>query len=392
MNFRGRGGSDDGRIRVLHVDDEPGFADLAATFLEREDDAFEVETATSVSDGLDALDDRDVDCVVSDYDMPGRNGIEFLEAVREDHPDLPFVLFTGKGSEEIASDAISAGVTDYLQKGPATEQYAILANRIRNVVDRVRSRRALDERNRRLETLIQNLPGMVYRCRNEPEWPMEFVGGECEALTGYAASALETGDVAWGSDVLHPDDDERVWDAVQSALDAGDPFEVTYRIRTRSGDERVVWERGRGIYADDDLEALEGFITDVTEREHRKRQLERKNARLEALFENSPDMINVHDEEGVIVDANRRFCEELGYDEETVVGMAVWDVDVNATPEDVRAMDAETTTGDLRRIVSEFQRSDGSEFPVEAHLTQLDIDGDDRYLAISRDISERNDE
>ncbi len=102
------------RIRILHVDDEPDFADLAGTFLERDDDRFTVETATSADEGLESVDDRPPDCVVSDYNMPGMNGIEFLQAVRVEYPDLPFILFTGKGSEAVASDAISAGVTDYL--------------------------------------------------------------------------------------------------------------------------------------------------------------------------------------------------------------------------------------------------------------------------------------
>jgi chemotaxis response regulator CheB len=84
-------------IRVLHVDDAPAFGELTATFLEREDDRFVVETATSVDDAFDHLDGTSVDCIVSDYEMPGSDGIEFLEAVREEYPDLPFVLFTGRG-------------------------------------------------------------------------------------------------------------------------------------------------------------------------------------------------------------------------------------------------------------------------------------------------------
>jgi len=132
----------DGRpIRVLHVDDDADFADLAATVLAREDDQFAVETATSADDGLDCLADDQFDCVVSDYEMPGRNGIEFLDAVRETYPDLPFILFTGKGSEEIASEAISAGVTDYLQKESGTDQFTVLANRVRNAVQGVRAQR-----------------------------------------------------------------------------------------------------------------------------------------------------------------------------------------------------------------------------------------------------------
>ncbi|TKX52092.1 response regulator, partial [Halorubrum sp. SP3] len=117
-------------IRVLYVDDEPEFAEMAATFLGREDDRFDVEIVSSGTEGSARLADESFDCVISDYDMPGQNGIEFLETVRDDHPDLPFILHTGKGSEEVASDAISAGVTDYIQKSGSADQYALLANRI----------------------------------------------------------------------------------------------------------------------------------------------------------------------------------------------------------------------------------------------------------------------
>ncbi|MFB6196813.1 MAG: response regulator, partial [Halobacteriaceae archaeon] len=73
------------RIKVLHVDDEPGFADTVSEFLEREDDRITVETAREAEAGLDALDETEFDCIISDYEMPGQNGIEFLETVREAH-------------------------------------------------------------------------------------------------------------------------------------------------------------------------------------------------------------------------------------------------------------------------------------------------------------------
>jgi len=133
------------RIRVLHVDDDPDLADITALFLEREDPRITVETVSNATEGLERLDDLDldanVDCIVSDHDMPGPNGIEFLEAVRERDPDLPFILYTGRGSESVASEAISAGVTDYLQKGGGTEQYEILANRIVDAAEKRRIER-----------------------------------------------------------------------------------------------------------------------------------------------------------------------------------------------------------------------------------------------------------
>ncbi|MFT4947868.1 MAG: DNA-binding NarL/FixJ family response regulator [Natronomonas sp.] len=139
-------GADSSRIAVLHVDDEPGLAETTAEFLQHEDDRLTVETATSASEGLDRLAEAAFDCVVSDYDMPEMNGIEFLKAVRATYPDIPFVLFTGKGSEEIASEAVSAGVSDYLQKRGGTERYTLLANRIENLVAQHRAEEGLQTR------------------------------------------------------------------------------------------------------------------------------------------------------------------------------------------------------------------------------------------------------
>ena len=128
-------------IRVLHVDDEPEFLAVASERLEAADERISVETVDDPIGALDEIDD--VDCVVSDYQMPELDGLRLFEAIRGDYPDLPFILFTGEGSEEIAGEAVSVGVTDYLQKGVGTGQYALLANRVRNAVERVTAQQAV---------------------------------------------------------------------------------------------------------------------------------------------------------------------------------------------------------------------------------------------------------
>ena len=126
-------------IDVLHVDDDGQFVELAATFVERHDDGIAVETTTDPERALELLSERRFDCLVSDYQMPRLDGLELFGELRDRGIDVPFVLFTGKGSEEIASEAISLGITEYLQKETGTEQYEVLANRIRNVVSQHRA-------------------------------------------------------------------------------------------------------------------------------------------------------------------------------------------------------------------------------------------------------------
>ncbi len=253
-------------IRVLHVDDQREFLDVAAEFLQRETDAIEVVTETSARDASDRLDGGQFDCIVSDYDMPGQDGLAFLEQIRAEYGDLPFILFTGTGSEEIASEAISAGVTDYLQKATGTEQYAVLANRIENAVDQARSRDALEASRERLR---------------------------------------ET------------------------------------------------------------------------------------SARLSALFENSPVMINVHDGAGNIVDPNPLLCETTGYTEAELTGMKVWELDRTVDPEEAHALWEGMAVGDRRQLDGVYQRRDGSTVPVEVHVRRLALDGDDRFVVISRDMTRR---
>lgn len=171
-------------IRILHVDDEPNFAEMAAQFVEQEDDQFEVMTETGAPAGLDLLRDGDFDGVVSDYDMPNMNGLEFLTTVREEFSDLPFILFTGKGSEEIAAEAITAGVTDYIQKQTGTDQYKILANRLVNAVERYHAVRQTDLSRRAMETANEGL-SLV-----EPDGTFSYTNPAFARLFGYEPGEL----------------------------------------------------------------------------------------------------------------------------------------------------------------------------------------------------------
>jgi CheY-like chemotaxis protein len=143
---------------VLCVDDDESILDLTEAYLDRES-PFSLLTRQSGREAVELLDDggQSVDAVVSDFQMPGMDGLELLEAVRERDEALPFILFTGQGSEAIASRAISAGVTDYLQKG-GPEQYELLVNRIANAVSEYRAREDLARERRIRERILSATP------------------------------------------------------------------------------------------------------------------------------------------------------------------------------------------------------------------------------------------
>ncbi|MBI3621275.1 MAG: EAL domain-containing protein [Nitrospirae bacterium] len=121
---------------------------------------------------------------------------------------------------------------------------------------------------RMLATLMSNLPGMVYRCLNDRDWTLEFVSDGVLPLTGYRQDELTgKGAVSYGQQIIHPDDQQAVWDQVQAALEQRQPYQLVYRIRTKAGEEKWVWEQGCGIFAAGGaLLALEGFITNITDR------------------------------------------------------------------------------------------------------------------------------
>lgn len=303
-------------IHVLHVDDEPDFADMAATFVEREDDGFDIKTATSASEGLDRLASDDFDCVVSDYDMPGQNGIEFLEAVREEHEDLPFILYTGKGSEEVASDAISAGVTDYLQKESGTGQYPVLANRIRNAVEKYRTQTELADREKRLNLFFEESPmGVV-------EWNENFnfvrLNDTAEEILGYDEAELQG--ESWET-VVPESDRDPVGDVVSDLLEAaGGHHSVNENVR-KDG-QQIICEWHNRVVTDENNEVITIFsqFQDITDRRRREK-------RFEAIFNNTYTFAGLMKPNGTLIEANKTALSLGGLDRDDVVGKHLWETD-----------------------------------------------------------------
>jgi PAS domain S-box-containing protein len=174
-------------ISVLFVDDEPALLDIGKTFLEREE-GVTVVTAQSAADGLKLLENVSFDAIVSDYQMPVMNGIEFLQEVRARSRSVPFIVFTGKGREDVVIEALNSGADHYIQKGgDPKSQYAELAHKIRISVQQRRAESALRRKHAILQAILSASPNGIAYVRNRT---FQWVNDSLASMLGYQRDEL----------------------------------------------------------------------------------------------------------------------------------------------------------------------------------------------------------
>ncbi len=296
-----------------------------------------------------------------------------------------------------------------------------------------RTNTAKQEGNRRFSTLLSNLPGMAYRCNNDANWTMEFISEGCVLLTGYKQQAFVGNKEIAYADIIHPDDRQLVWDHVQAAIAESRHFQVEYRIRTASGQEKWIWEQGVAVYSDNgEMEALEGMMTDITkrvlaeaelkkahdvleekvkertnelttankqlrheieERQRTEEALRQSRDELQCLIEACPDAVVISDLTGKILYASRQTWNLLGLPEQhELVGQSVFDYTVE---NDRRRLKKDIPTlveeGIRRRAECTVLRPDGEMVPTEASSAVIrDAQGQPKaVIAVIRDITER---
>lgn len=261
-----------------------------------------------------------------------------------------------------------------------------------DATDQKRMESALRESERRLASLVTNLPGMAYRCRNDSDWTMEYVSDGCRGLTGYEPGALiDNTKISYG-DLIHPEDRAMVRASIQDAVTRKSRFTVVYRIIAADGQQKWVWEQGNSTEGRTGEPAvLEGFITDITERVASERALEESEYRYHTLFETASEGIVVADTRSrEFLHANPALCAMLGYSEDEFIGMHVDDIH---------------PPGDLAFVLSEFEalargekqratdipclRKDRAVIYADISSSQVTIDGRPCIVGFFSDITDR---
>jgi len=364
-------------VTVLHVDDDESFRDLTDEVLQQERDTFDIVSVRSASRALELLAEEQVDCIVSDYDMPRMDGIEFLEAVRDRYPTLPFVLFTGKGSEKVASDAFSAGATDYVQKSGGTGVYTVLAKSIENAVEKERTR----QQHQRHLKAIENAEEGIAILGEDADFV--FVNDRYVELFGYDRSEL-LGE-PW--DVVHPDNDRGV---------------LAETVRTTAREQGTWHGQTTGLCADGSTFPCETSVTatetgdlicvarDLSERQRREREL----SRYQTIIDTVADPVYILDMEGRFSFVNEAMVEKLGCSREALLeehaSIALTEESLERANEAIADLlqddERDTVTVELEKTPVE-----GPAFIGENHITLLTTpDGEAAGTAgVVRDITDR---
>lgn len=372
-------------LDVLVVDDNPRFGELAEMFLEDEFEDIAVETATSAGEGERLLNEHDIDCVVSDYQMPERDGIEFLQAVREESPDLPFILMTGNGDETVASRAITAGVTDYIQKEAGSEHYDLLAHRIRNVVDRQQAEAAKKARNRRIRRVYERInDGFVAL---DAEWRLTYMNSNATELLSREREELLGKEL---SEVFPGVRETEFYDAATDVVAEQEVIAVEEQV-----DLIDAWIEAR-IFPD--VDGLSIYFREITDRKERERSLERSRKRYRALVDAAPAAILVTDaESGDIVEANRAAEELLGRSADDLTGenhSAIHPAEDKKLYDSLLRERVDSEPGLVNRHADGSQiyveTAAGDRIPVEITSQVIELEDEQLIQSVIRDVVKRS--
>ncbi len=183
-----------------------------------------------------------------------------------------------------------------------------------DVTQRVVAEKELIESNRKINVLMNNLKGVAYRCNNDKAWTMDFISNGIAELTGYDADDFIKNNVRDFNSVIFEEDRDKVWEEIQKGLSKNQAYAFEYRIITADGTQKWVWERGQGVFENGELIALEGFISDISEKKLAENALRESEEKYRLIAENTSDGIFIINENNVLDYASPAYRKQMGFD------------------------------------------------------------------------------
>ncbi|MGB9854096.1 MAG: PAS domain S-box protein [Candidatus Bathyarchaeales archaeon] len=363
-------------IRVLHVDDEAGFLSAAKECLEMRG-AFEVDTALSVKEAVEKMKSKEYDVIVCDYKMPEKDGLQFLEELRKNGNFIPFILFTGKGGEEVAIKGMSLDAEGYISKiGDPETVYCELAY---GIVEAVNRRKA----EIMCQTLFENTGTAM--CILEEDKTISLVNKQFEELSGYSKEEIEgrkwtefvTGEYLERMEKYHIERRKKGGKA---------PKQYAFDFVSKKGEIRNVLLN---------IELIPGTkkslvsLIDITENKKAEEALRESEEAYRALINGMNDTAWVIGFDGKFIDVNDAAVKVLGYSREEFLKMGPQDIDSTLTTEEIKELIRNMPKDKIQVFETTHVAKDGRVIPVEISSSLVTYKGKTAILSIARDITER---
>lgn len=360
-------------ISLLYVDDEAILLESTKRYLEHTGN-FLVDIVSSAKDGLKKIQDKKYDVVVSDYQMPEMDGLEFLRALRAEGNAIPFIIFTGRGREEIAIEALNAGADYYLHKGGKPNvQFGELRNFVRQAVEK-----------KQVEGLYQTVfenTGTAMLVLEEDD-TISHVNEEMVKVCGFSKKELE-GRMKWPELVVE-DDLEKMLEFHQLRQTGHDSVPKKYEfglihkngeIRTVDMTAAMIPGTGKSIIS----------LIDITGQQEAERQLKFT----QFSVDNAPDAILWTDYDGNFIAFNKSAVDMLGYSEEELLNMGVSHFHQKFSLNRFHTFWEQKDIPACLKFETELTKKDGSSLFVEFSVVGLKYGSQNYGCAFVRNIADR---
>ncbi|MEN6395405.1 MAG: PAS domain S-box protein, partial [Methanoregula sp.] len=309
-------------ISVLYVDDEPALLELAPIYLKRSG-LLSITTLDSAQKALELLKTETFDAIVSDYQMPVMDGIEFLKEIRKKYDHIPFILFTGKGREEVVVEAFNSGADAYLQKGgKPVAQFVELEQKIKVNVNNCRSQKALCESEKKYRQLVENAQEGIIIIQDEK---ITFSNPKfCEIITNGGYTIKDFFSEPYFT-FIHPDDRPVLRDRYVRRITNSEKFpRYSFRVVSKTG-ATFWWEVDAIKISWNGGPATLNFLRDITVECHLRELVKESENRYRELVESLPKTVIELDKQFNVTFMNRAGREKWGFESEPL-GRPVFDL------------------------------------------------------------------
>ena len=365
-------------ISLLYVDDEPELLDLCKRFLEQEGE-FSVYTTTSAETGLEILASVRFDAIISDYQMPKVDGIGFLKTVRATYGDIPFILFTGRGREEVVIEAINNGADFYLQKGgDPRAMFSELGHKIRQAVRRKKAEEELQLLKHSMSNAAEGILWIDKKGR------ITYFNDTLCSMLGYSRSECSTLSISDTNPGLTPEHFSELWSVLEEKKSLN-----TRDIHRRKDGTTVPVELLINYIEFSKVPYVFSFVVDISNRIRAEEELRTACEKNKGLMDQANDAIFIADAEtGKIVDANRKAQEVLGRSPDelrTLSQSSLYPPENTDRSMQLFRQHAREGTGVSEEVLVDH---DGRHIPVMVSATVVEMGGRRCVMSIFHDISD----